>query len=228
MCKNLYGINDGYVGGRCACPSGRVWFRGSCLDLGNDFITQVPNLPADPALRCELQGRRMVGGQCEDFWGGGYFSRNGPVKPITCDRRSLVNGERERIILHRDAVDVIDYHPFKRHYRHSPARDYFRTMCEDHALLNGMLMPMTVGTYHPGEGDPYYGKCSCKMDYTAYRDDLGYEYCVGRGSNPAYFGRCGWDLLANTKLGVSYDPENGFSGEICLMHNAGEYCFSRR
>ena len=129
MCSNLYGVTAGqHMQAHCACPSGRVWFRGSCLDLGHDFITQVSNLPNDPALHCELQGMRMVGGQCEDFWGGGYFSNNGPVRPLTCDRKSFVNGMQERIVLHRDTVEVVTYYPWRNIVKHTPAQKYFRVM----------------------------------------------------------------------------------------------------
>ena len=218
MCRNLYGINDGYVGGRCACPSGRVWFRGSCLDLNHDFVTQIPNLPSE--LSCELQGKRMINGQCQVFGGGYIGHNNGPNKPIICRRDSLVvNMGKETVELHRDRVRVTierghssfsqDYHP----------QDYFRIRCEEYALSPGPVhyWARGIGKYEPGN-PPYFGECRCAAGYTAAFDhDLGYSYCVAIGQHMFTHSRCEWAALCGSGLNLSVDANRTVSGsvEIC-------------
>ena len=219
MCKNLYGISGGYVGGQCQCPAGRVWFRGSCLDLGHDFVTQIPNLP--PELGCELRGQRMINGQCQAYGGGYIGHNNGPTQPIICRRDSLVvNMGKETVELHRDRVRVTiergrssftqDYHP----------QEYFRIRCEEYALSPGPVRYWArgIGKYEPGN-PPYFGECRCAAGYTvAFDHDLGYSYCIAIGHHMYTHSRCEWLALCGSGLNISVgaDRKTSFSGEICL------------
>ena len=222
LCSNVYGVNNGFNGGHCQCPAGRVWFRGSCLDLGHDFVTQVPNLPSDPALRCELQGRRLINGQCETYGGGYIGHNNGPSQPIICRRDSLIiNMGKETVELHRDRVRVTierghssftqDYHP----------QEYFRIRCEDYALSPGPVhyWARGIGRYEPGN-PPYFGECRCAAGYTAAFDhDLGYSYCVAVGHQMYTHSRCEWASLCGGGLNINIggaDRKTSVSGEICL------------
>ncbi len=224
MCKNLYGVSDGYVGGRCACPSGRVWFRGSCLDLGNDFVTQVPSLP--PELGCELKGMRVgPDGQCQAYGGGYIGHNNGPNKPIICRRDSLVaNMGKETIELHRDRVRVtIERGPSSFTQDYQP-QEYFRIRCEEYALSPGPreYWASGKGVYKP-LNPPYFGKCYCDAGYTAAVDhDLGYSYCVATG-HPLYaYSRCEWAVLCGSGFNISVgaDRSVSFDGEICTRDGA--------
>ena len=225
MCRNLYGSNDGYRGGRCACPNNRVWFRGSCLELGHDVITHIPNLP--PELRCELQGKRLVGSDCQ-FLGGGYpgpgHYQNGPDKPIVCVRNSLVpNMGKEKIVLTQDRVLVTvkraggsraaytqSYHP----------QEYFRVRCEEYALDPGgaRYWIEDVGTFKSGT-PPYFGECHCGVGFeSTFDEDLGYSYCVAKGVYPHGYSRCQWAAVCGEGFNLSVGANGRItaSGELCM------------
>lgn len=212
LCSNVYGVNNGFVDGRCQCPAGRVWFRGSCLDLGHDFITQVPNLPE--TLRCELEGKRLVGTECQTYAGGYGGYGNGPVQPIVCERSALVgNVSTEKVVLFDGGVRVesrVGGRTFDRVYN---PQEYFRERCEEYALGPGGFWVGGVGTFHPGV-PPYFGHCKCGDPrgpaYTVeYEPNLGYSYCVAVG-NHHLIPRCRRLALCGDGLNVSV----GASGHV--------------
>lgn len=228
MCSGLYGVTAGqHMQGHCACPSGRVWFRGSCLELGHDFITQVPSLP--PEVRCELQGKRLVGTTCEAYSGYGYGGYgNGPTRPIVCERNALVgNLGRERITLHPDRVEVMvtrNGQSFR--FTYPSPQEYFRVRCEQYALApDGYWTSEKIGTYTPLD-PPYFGECKCgdprgNIRYTKeYDQDLGYSYCAAVGS-PLHHTRCQWASLCDGGLNLSIDPMNKISGDISICTPGG-------
>ena len=227
MC-GLYGVAAQQ--GRCNCPADSVWFRGSCLKLGHDFITQVPNFPTDPALRCELQGKRLVGTTCEAYQGYGYAGYgNGPINPIVCTRNSLVgNMGKETVTLYPDRVEVV-----LSSNRHNPIRftypspqEYFRVRCEQYALApGGYWTSEQIGTYTPLD-PPYFGECKCgdprgNVRYTKeYDRDLGYSYCAAVGT-PTHHTRCQWATLCEGGANIHIDPMGGVSGDVSICTRGG-------
>lgn len=222
MCDNIYGTS--VQRGGCGCPQGGVWFRGSCLNLGNDFISSLPSHPPiTPDLRCELQGKNWNGTQCEDVvWGGGGYYGEGPTQPITCERRSLINGSRECVVIHGNMVQVTESSrwgstPIRHNYT---TENYFRYRCEGVSLDRGRWVP-GVGKYHEGIGDPFYGMCACtsphNVRYSAYRDrKLGYQYCVSVGTDPSLYTACEGFSLRNVLDNLSVAVKFGSDGRTDL------------
>lgn len=217
MCKNLYGISSGYENGRCACSNDRVWFRGSCLDLGPDFVKHVQGLP--PALGCELGGKRIMNGNC------GYYPahNNGPSNPITCVRDSLIlHSGKEKIVLDRDHVRVTIERAHSRFTQTYLPQEYFRIRCERYALGPGPVhyWARDIGTYLPGD-PPYFGECRCAAGYTvAFDQDLGYEYCVAASLPPGMrpYSRCRRGALCGSGVNISIgsDGTKSASADVCL------------
>ena len=236
MCSGLYGVTAGpqmhtaqQMQGHCACPSGRVWFRGSCLDLGHDFITQVPNLPE--AVRCELQGKRLVDGtRCETYGGFGAFGYgNGPIRPIVCVRNALVgNASKERVELHPDGRVHVEITRFGREfgYTYPSPQEYFRIRCEQYALApEGYWTSEQIGTYRPLD-PPYFGECKCgdprgNIRYTTeYDRHLGYSFCAAVGA-PLHHTECRWASLCEGGLNISVDPTGEVSGDVSICTRGG-------
>lgn len=223
MCKNLYGISEGHVGGRCACPQG-VWFRGSCLSLDNDFVTQVPSLP--PELRCELQGKREINGNCQDY-GGGYIGHgNAEGDPIICRRNSLdVNIGKETIEMWSNLVRVTveragrsypeDFHP----------QAYFRLRCEQYAFSPSPAANRNwakgIGKYTAGS-PPYFGECTCGAGHTVtYDHDLGYSYCIANGYQMYAPHRCEFATLCEDGINIGISADRTVSGSISMCRPDG-------
>lgn len=223
MCKNLYSVETGYAGGRCACPQGRVWFRGSCLDLGNDFVTQVPSLP--PELHCELGGGRMIDGNCQPFVGG-YIGHGHRTKPIICRRDSLeINRGKETIEMWSDRVRVTvegpgltplaqEYHP----------QEYFRIRCEDYAFSPGSVRYWAkgIGKYNRSS-PPYFGECFCGAGYTTTFDRyLGYSYCVATGHQMYAPQRCDPATLCGSGISLNIGANRSVSASVELCTPGGK------
>ena len=230
MCSTVYGVSNGFVDGRCQCPSGRVWFRGSCLDLGHDFITQVPNLPQP--LRCELQGKRLVGTECQAYAGGYGGFGNGPVQPIVCERSALVgNVSTEKVVLFDGGVDGgvgvrvesrVGGRTFGRTYN---PQEYFRERCEEYALGPGGYWIGGVGRFEPGV-PPYFGHCKCGdprgPDYTVeYEPNLGYSFCVAVG-NHHRIPRCRSLTLCGDGLNVSVGASGNVNVDVSVCSPDGK------
>ena len=225
VCSNVYGVSNGFVDGRCQCPGGRVWFRGSCLDLGHDFITQVPNLPQ--SLRCELQGKRLVGSECQVYAGGYGGYGDGPVNPIVCEREARVaNVRTEKVILFSGGVQVESRVGGQTFVSQAVSpQEYFRARCEEYALGPNGFWTGSVGKFSPGV-PPYFGHCKCGDPlgprYTVeYEPHLGYSYCVAEMSRHL-IPRCRSLALCGEGVNINIGADRSVSGSVEVCTSGGK------
>ncbi len=209
MCRDLYGVS--YNGGRCNCRQG-VWFRGSCLDLGDDFVTTIPE--SSEELRCVLQGMRFIGGKCQAS-GGVHFGEF--QQPIICRRDSLdPRIGKETIIIEGGMVSVET--GLGGHSPPIPKREYERIRCEEHALSPGPTHRWERGRGTYKDGNPF-GRCYCDRGYTATFDpQLYYSYCVPLGHQTHVHSPCQWATLCDFQVRAD---SRGLGGSLELCTPGG-------
>lgn len=227
ICATLYGGNWDANSSRCDCNNSGVWFRGSCLNLGNDFFTTVPGLPIE--VQCEAKGGRVINGNCQTYGSGGVGSIYGYTRSTTCDRRNARLKVDERVIIYPDRIEVIDFEPFKhspRRYRYNNPKDYFKDRCINKAVSASGMWLRGFGTYLPNIGSPTFGSCRCAHRFITKRHpDLGYEYCV-EGNTGNQDPMCYWDWRRDTQVSVTFDPNTGIGVSGCINRNGRKYCVS--
>ena len=233
LCTSVYGGEFLHDKNYCQCPNQEVWFRGSCLNLAQDFfVSAANNMP--PEILCEVKGGRIVGGECLNSsgfggGGGGFGSIYQHRKVSTCDRSDARLNIDERVVISSNYVDVIDYisnpsTPLR--YRYNNPQDYFRERCVNRAVSSSGLWLRGYGTYNRIGDNRFTGSCNCGFGFITKRHpDLGYEYCAEDGG---YYDdpRCHWDWKRDTELSVTFDPKTGIGVSGCVNRNGRKWCIS--
>lgn len=230
ICATMYGGNWDTNRSSCDCNNSGVWFRGACLNLGNDFFTSVQGLP--PEVQCEVKGGRIINGKCQMHGAGGVGGPGtyyGYKKVITCDREDRRLNVKERVWIYPDRIEVDDYIPFSHsptRYRYKNRKDYFKDRCINKSVSASGMWLRGFGTYSPNVGSPTFGSCRCAYGFITMRHpQLGYEYCAeagGYNEDPI----CHWDWERDTHISASWSPAGGWNFSGCVARNHKETCFS--